>query len=75
MVLGYYKPRGLVGCIAVVMDILQAGRDRETLPGLAEHMPTMDVLPAFFCPGDAQRPGRPKPPHATWWPSEVVTRG
>ena len=42
---------GLVGCVAVVMDILQAGRDRETLPETEEPMTTM----LQFVLEDAQR--------------------
>ena len=66
---------GLVGCVAVVMDILQAGRDRETLPGTEEPMTTIDFITDLFCQVDDQMPGLPKHSHATLWPSEVVTLG
>ena len=75
MVLVSYKPIVRVGCIAVVMHFLQAGRERETLPGTEEHMTTMDFITAFFCQVDDHMPGIPKHPHATLWPSEGVTLG
>ena len=75
MVLGYYKPMGLVGCIAVVMHILQAGRERKTPRGMEEHMTTVDFIIALFCQVDDHMHDLPKHPHATLWPSEVVTLG
>ena len=75
MVLGYYKPMGLVGCVAVVRDILHAGRDRATLPGTEEPRTTIDFLTDFFGPVDDHMPGLPTHPHATLWPSAVVTLG
>src|SRR5260370_41885731 len=75
MVLVSYKPMVVVGCLAVVMHFLQAGRERETLPGTEEHMTTMDFITALFCQVDDHLPDLPKHPHATLWPSEVVTLG
>jgi hypothetical protein len=65
----------LVGWIAVVVSFLQTGRERTTLPGTEEHMTTVDFMTAFFCQIDDQMPDLPKHPHATLWPSEVVTLG
>ena len=38
-------------------------------------MTTGDCIIALFCEVDAHMPGIPKHPHATLWPSEVVTLG
>jgi len=38
-------------------------------------MTTVDCIIALFCEVDAHRPDIPKHPHATLWPSEVVTLG
>ena len=38
-------------------------------------MTTIDFITALFCQVDDQMPGIPKHPHATLWPSEVVTLG
>ena len=38
-------------------------------------MTTVEFLIALFCQVDDQMPGIPKHPHATLWPSEVVTLG
>src|SRR5256712_8615775 len=57
------------------MHFLQAGRKRETLPGMEEHMTTIDFITALFCQVDDPLAGIPKPPHATLWPSEIVTLG
>ncbi len=57
------------------MHFLHTGRERETLSGTEEHRTTMDCILAFFCQGDEHLDGISKPPHATVWPSEVVTLG
>src|SRR5712691_9295225 len=78
MVLVSYKPINaivLAGLIVMVMHFLQAGRKRETLPGTEEHMTTIDFITALFCQVDDHLSGIPKHPHATLWPSEVVTLG
>src|SRR6266545_4822311 len=75
MVLVSYKLIGLVGLIVMVMHFLQAGRKRETLPGMEEHMTTIDFITALFCQVDDPLAGIPKHPHATLWPSEIVTLG
>jgi len=38
-------------------------------------MTTLEFITALFCQVDDQMPGIPKHPHATLWPSEVVTLG
>jgi len=38
-------------------------------------MTTLDFITALFCQVDDQLPGIPKHPHATLWPSEIVTLG
>lgn len=38
-------------------------------------MTTTDFIMALFCQGEDHMPGIPKHPHATLWPSEVVTLG
>ncbi len=38
-------------------------------------MSTLEFITALFCQVDDQMPGLPKRPHATLWPSEVVTLG
>jgi len=42
---------------------------------MEEPMTTVEFLIALFCQVDDQMPGIPKHPHATLWPSEVVTLG
>ena len=49
MVLVSDKLVGLVGLLVMVMHFLQAGRKRETLPGMEEHMTTIDFITALFC--------------------------
>src|SRR5438034_4313563 len=66
---------GLVDLIVMVMHFLQAGRQRDTLPGMEEHMTTIDFITALFCQVDDPLAGIPKHPHATLWPSEIVTLG
>src|SRR6266516_7823853 len=63
----------LVGCIAMVMHFLQAGKERKTLPCTEEPMTTFEFITALFCQVDDQLPGIPKHPHATLWPSALVT--
>src|SRR5207247_8458814 len=75
MVLVSYKLVGLVGLLVMVMHFLQAGRKRETLPGMEEHMTTIDFITALFCQVDDPLAGIPKHPHATLWPSEIVILG
>jgi len=65
----------LVGLIAVVMRFLQAGRECETLLCMEESMTTLEFITALFCQVDDHLPGLPKHPHATLWPSEIVTLG
>jgi hypothetical protein len=38
-------------------------------------MTTLDFITALFCQVDDHLPGIPKHPHATLWPSEIVTLG
>jgi len=38
-------------------------------------MMTLDFITALFCQVDEHLPGIPKHPHATLWPSEIVTLG
>ena len=38
-------------------------------------MTTVDFIIALFCEVDEHMPGIPKHPHATLWPSEIVTLG
>jgi hypothetical protein len=59
----------------MIMYFLQAGRKRETLPGTEEPMTTIDFITALFCRVDDHLSGIPTPPHATLWPSEIVTLG
>src|SRR2546421_10315654 len=75
MVLVSDKLIGLVGLLVMVMHFLQAGRKRETLPGMEEHMTTIDFITALFCQVDDPLAGLPKHPHATLSPSEIVTLG
>src|SRR2546422_9728315 len=44
-------------------------------PGTEEPMITVDFITALFCQVADQMPGIPKHPHASLWPSEVVTLG
>jgi hypothetical protein len=57
------------------MHFLHAGRERETLPGMEECMTTLEFITALFCQIDDHLHDLPKHPHATLWPSEVVTLG
>src|SRR5437899_12394180 len=57
------------------MHFLQAGRKRETLPGMEQHMTTIDFITALVCQVDDPLAGLPKHPHAALWPSEIVTLG
>src|SRR5256886_11821262 len=78
MVLVSYAPINsivLTGLIVMVMHFLQAGRKRATLPGTEEPMTTRAFITALFCQVDDRMLGIPKHPHATLWPSEVVTLG
>ena len=78
MVLVSYKPINtivLASLIVMVMHFLQAGRKRATLPGTEESMTTIDFITALFCQVDDPLAGLPKHPHATLWPSEIVTLG
>src|SRR6266852_10003214 len=78
MVLVSYKPINtivLAGLIVMAMNFLQAGSKRATLPGTEESMITLDFITALFCQVDDHLPGIPTPPHATLWPSEIVTLG
>jgi hypothetical protein len=61
--------------IEVVMYFLQADRACETLPCTEESMTTADFIIALFCRVDTHLQDTPKHPHATLWPSEVVTLG
>ncbi len=38
-------------------------------------MTTTDCIMAWFCQGEDHLPGLPTHPHATLWPSDVVTLG
>src|SRR5438067_1257770 len=58
-----------------IMQFLQTGRKRHTLPGTAEPMITIDFITALFCQVDEQMRTMPKHPEARLWPSEVVTLG
>jgi hypothetical protein len=75
MVLVAYKLIILVDCIAMVMHFLHAGKEHKTLPCTEEPMITLDFITDLFCQVDDQLPGIPKHPHATLWPSEIVTLG
>src|SRR5438128_12571500 len=75
MVLVAYKLIILVDCIAMVMHFLHAGQEHKTLPCTEEPMITLDFITDLFCQVDDQLPGIPKHPHATLWPSEIVTLG
>src|SRR6266705_6937965 len=75
MALVYYKPIGLVDCIAMVMHFLHARQERETLPCMEEPMTTVDFITALFSEVDEQMRALPKHPEARLWPSEVVTLG
>ena len=59
----------------MIMEVLQAHRECNTLLCLEESMPTVEFIIALFCQGEDHMPGLPKHPHATVWPSEVVTLG
>jgi len=57
------------------MHILQAGREHEPLSRPEEPMTTVEFITALFCQVDTHLHNIPKHPHATLWPSEVVTLG
>jgi len=57
------------------MHILHAGTKHKTLPCTEEYLTTMDFITALFCQVDDQMASIPKHPHATLWPSAVVTLG
>src|SRR4029450_12041714 len=57
------------------MHILQADREREPLSCPEEPMTTVEFITALFCQVDTHLHNIPKHPHATLWPSEVVTLG
>src|SRR6266704_1780739 len=73
----YSKPPPLGGGVftSMVMHFLQAGRECETLLCMEEPMTTLEFITALFCQVDDHLPGIPKHPHATLWPSEIVTLG
>src|SRR5713101_2768032 len=75
MVLVSCEPITLIGCIEVVMAFLQAERACETLLCSEEPMTTTDCIIALFGQGEDHLPGIPTHPHATLWPSAVVTLG
>ena len=50
----------LVGCIAMVMHFLQAGKERQTLPCTEEPMTTFEFITALFCQVDDHLPGIPQ---------------
>src|SRR4029434_5309858 len=78
MVLVSDKPMNtivLTGLIVMVMHFLQTGRKHHTLPGMEEHMPTIDFITALFYEVDEQLRALPTHPEARLWPSEVVTLG
>src|SRR6266851_3940589 len=61
MVLVFYKPIVLIGCLAAVMHFFQAGRERETLSCTEELMTTTDdFITALFCQVDDQMPSLPE---------------
>src|SRR5262245_61062504 len=64
-----------IGYIVVIMHILHAGRERNPLPCTEKRMTTTDFIIALFCKVDNHLHALPKHPHATLWPSEVVTLG
>src|SRR2546422_1009224 len=69
MVLVSYRPIILVGCMAIGMDVLHAGRACATLPCLEEPMTTVACITAFCCqvddPGPAPPTARPPGPVAS----------
>src|SRR3989442_1249229 len=75
MVLVSYRPIILVGCMAIGMNVLHAGRACATLPCLEEPMTTVACITAFCCQVDDPRPALPTPPHALWWPRAAVPLG
>src|SRR5213594_2484133 len=75
MVLVAYKLIILVDCIVMVMHFHHAGKEHKTLPCTEEPMTTFEFITALFCQVDDHLPGIPKHPHATLWPSEIVTLG
>ena len=50
-------------------------RSVNPLPCTEEPMTTLSFITALFCQVDGHLPGIPKHPHATLWPSEIVTPG
>jgi hypothetical protein len=75
MVLVSRRPSIPVSNIAVVMALLPVGRERVTLLSTEEPMTTAAFIIALFCQVDTYLHDLPKHPHATLWPSEVVTLG
>src|SRR2546428_8991780 len=75
MVLVSCEPIGLVDCITMVMHLLQAGREYETLPYMEEPMTTLDFITALFYEVDERMRDIPKHPEAHLWPSEQGTLG
>src|SRR5213594_3636465 len=75
MVLVAYKLIILVDCIVMVMHFHHAGKEHKTLPCTEEPMTTFEFITALFCQVDDPLAGIPKHPHATLWPSEIVTLG
>src|SRR5712692_4103030 len=57
------------------MQILHSGEGHQLAPCMEEHMTTLDFITVLFCQVDDHLPDIPKHPHATLWPSEVVTLG
>jgi hypothetical protein len=64
-----------VGCVAVVLEFLHTAQECETLPATEEPMTTVEFITALFCQVADRMPDIPKHPHASLWPSEVVTLG
>jgi hypothetical protein len=75
MVFVFYNPRVLAGHLALVIHVLHAGQERETLPCAEEPMTTVECITALFDHVDEQLRTVPKHPEAHLWPSEVVTLG
>jgi hypothetical protein len=75
MVFVLYKPRVLAEHLAVVMHVLHAGQERETLLCAEEPMTTVEFITALFDHVDEQLHTMPKHLEAHLWPSEVVTLG
>jgi hypothetical protein len=71
MALVSYKSIILVSCIAVVMDILQAGKECNSLPYPEQLMTTVDFIIALFSQVDNHLYNLPKHPQATFALREV----